>query len=156
MPFRTRTSRVVQLVGHQRWQTIVAVIVAGQLVITGGCGGSGTLNISGQVVYSGNLQPAKELVGYIVTFEPLQEGTSATGVIDSNGRFTLSTFKVGDGVTVGAYQVAITPPRPVFDEPPPEPLIDERYFRPATSGIKISVNGETNHVQLVVAADAAL
>lgn len=57
--------------------------------------------VSGKVTYNG--QPLK--FGS-VTFQP-QKGQPARGEIQSDGTFTLSTFKSGDGAVVGPHKVRV-------------------------------------------------
>ena len=75
-----------------------------------------------------------------------QSGALASGNIDEEGKFTMSTSNPGDGVKPGEYQVAIT----VEKEPahgdehgnlvPTTFLTPERYMNPATSGITATVD----------------
>jgi hypothetical protein len=57
--------------------------------------------VSGQVVIDG--QPLRSGA---VRFFPA-EGRSSTGAINSEGRFSLSTFDSNDGCTLGSHRVAV-------------------------------------------------
>lgn len=58
-----------------------------------------------------------------VIWESVEHGISATGAIDAEGRFTLTTYEPGDGAVAGKHRVAISPPTPEGDP-------DERINRP--------------------------
>ena len=73
-----------------------------------GCGTSGGANASlipvkGKVTYKG--QP---LAQGSVTFEPQDSGKRATGKLQADGTFVMSTYKEGDGVIAGEHSVIIT------------------------------------------------
>jgi hypothetical protein len=76
-----------------------------------GCGakGSGTLPqllpVKGKVVFKG--QP---LTTGIVRFEPDDFGRAASGKLQSDGTFVLTTLTDGDGVVPGHHRVSITNP----------------------------------------------
>jgi hypothetical protein len=89
-------------------QAIVAVMLFG---LTSGCGakGSGTLPdllpVKGKVTFKG--QP---LTTGTIRFEPDDFGRPATGKLQSDGTFVLTTLKEGDGVVSGHHRVSITSP----------------------------------------------
>lgn len=58
-----------------------------------------------------------------VIWESVEHGLSATGAIDSEGRFTLTTYEPGDGAVAGKHRIAISPPTPEGDP-------DARVYRP--------------------------
>jgi hypothetical protein len=73
-----------------------------------GCGPSVSvlaplLSVKGKVTYKG--QP---LTQGIIQFEPNGYGRMATGTLQSDGSFVLSTLKEGDGVVAGVHKVSIT------------------------------------------------
>jgi hypothetical protein len=71
-----------------------------------GCGPSqpSTTKVTGTVTYNG--EPVE---GATVVFGAASEGgRAATGVTDSAGKFTLTTFEQGDGAVPGSYTVAIS------------------------------------------------
>ena len=81
-----------------------------------------------------------------VAFAPVDPtGVLASGNIDEDGKFTMSTSNPGDGVRPGEYRVSIT----VVKEPahgddkgniiPATYLSAERYMNPATSGFTATV-----------------
>ncbi|HUT93657.1 MAG TPA: hypothetical protein VMY37_29605 [Thermoguttaceae bacterium] len=74
-----------------------------------GCGGPGTaptVKVTGTVTYNG-----EPVDGVNVGFIPDGEGARpASGTTDASGKFSLSTFKSGDGATLGKHTVVITEP----------------------------------------------
>jgi hypothetical protein len=123
----------------------LCVVVVG-LAATG-CGGGRTSPVHGTVSFTDGDAPARELKGYTVTFESLGEQVSATGEVQEDGSFRLSTFSHHDGAVPGRHRVAITPPLPQGDEEAPI-LIDERYFRFETSGLEVTVGSGATDIEL--------
>jgi hypothetical protein len=110
-------------------RTLWAFTLLSCLVITG-CGPSRpeTAPVSGLVTYAGKPVP----VGQIV-FRP-ENGRPAIAAINANGRYTLTTFKSGDGALLGKHVVTITatrahdgppPPKDSQDPPSPKSLLEE-------------------------------
>lgn len=115
-----------------------------------GCGGIKTYPVNGTVVFKESGQPAKELAGHNISTEseiPGDDGKkySGSGQITPEGTFTLSTFAPNDGLMVGKHRVAITPPVPSGDGPPPKKVIPDRFGDLTQSGLTISV--ESGKVQ---------
>ena len=128
------------------------VILAAALVWATGCGESGTaptVKVTGTVMYK-----SRPLVGVNVTFTP-DKGRPATGTTDPAGKFTLSTFKSGDGAVEGTHKVTITPT--AGSEPMPgtpeaakagaaKPEFPPKYRDPSQSGLTATVKkGAENH-----------
>jgi hypothetical protein len=108
----------------------VALLLAAALL--GGCsGGDGfkTAKVTGQVVCQG--QPVG---GVAIVFTPVVEGSStalsgkgANGNADESGRFTLSTYKMGDGAIVGKHRVSVStedPDKPLPGKVPPDYVVE--------------------------------
>ncbi len=91
--------------------------VAASLVV--GCGGpttgEKTYKVTGTVTYKG-----KPVNGAALAFVP-EKGRPAAGKTDALGKFTLATFKPGDGAVAGTHKVTIAPAPASDDEPPPMP-----------------------------------
>ena len=109
-----------------------------------GCGGAKTYPVEGTVIFKETGQPAKELAGYSVSTESEKAGDdgkkySGSGQITPEGTFKISTFAANDGLMVGKHLVAISPPVPTGDGPPPKALIPVRYGDLGTSGLTITV-----------------
>jgi hypothetical protein len=63
--------------------------------------------VSGQVFAGKDKKPA---VGAMVVFHPVKEEGQVykpNGIVDDNGRFTLTTYVQGDGAPVGEYVVTL-------------------------------------------------
>ena len=103
-----------------------------------------TVKVTGTVTYNG--EPVE---GASVAFFP-ETGRGASGLTDSQGRFTLSTFGTNDGAVLGMHKVAITSGG--GDEPPPMPGMPgyeesqqgkapfpAKYGDPKTSGFSAKV-----------------
>jgi len=86
-----------------RRETCVSLLLAAFFVA--GCGSKAkTIPTSGVVTLDG-----EPLADARVTFNPLDaSGRMAFGNTDSQGRFTLSTFKEGDGALAGQYRITVT------------------------------------------------
>jgi hypothetical protein len=121
-----------------------------------GCGGdsgelptvrvSGTLTVDGKPVSKGT-----------VHFHPAQ-GRPATGIVQ-DGKFTLSTYKDGDGVVAGKNRVAVE----VVEEVPmkdgdttSKSLIPAKFMNPDRSGIQLEVrpSGYSN-LQIAIVGESA-
>jgi len=91
-----------------------------------------------------------------VVFAPDNQGRVAEGTTDANGRFELTTFKPGDGALVAKHGVAVIargPAKPPAPGSPAalmpdeyeaigEPLIPQKYFTAATSGLTAEVTAD--------------
>lgn len=99
----------------------------------------------------------KPLSRGIVTFTP-KAGRSASGVIESDGSFRLSTNAAGDGALIGIHGVSViasaaAPGRPNFDADRPaitkDSTIPSWYASPDTSGLTFEVKaGGANRAEL--------
>lgn len=112
---------------------------AATLLFVAGCGGSteqaATLlkpvPVKGSVLYKG-----KPLTGGTVRFEPEDGGREASGNIEPDGTFTLTTFQAADGAVAGKHRVAVDPPA---DKPKALPA---KYKSAASSGIVLDVSSD--------------
>lgn len=81
-------------------------LLALSVVCLVGCSGGGsekeTAPAMGVVKVNG-----KPVGGATVTFYP-EEGKSASGETDADGKFTLTTYETGDGAVVGKHKVTVT------------------------------------------------
>jgi hypothetical protein len=84
-------------------------------LIVGGCGPRhpATAQVSGRVTFNG-----KAVASGQIAFYP-EHGRTATGTIDAEGRYRLTTFKSGDGALLGRHRVTVEAVRvtPVADAP---------------------------------------
>lgn len=106
-------------------------------------------SVSGTVTAQGKPVP-KGTIGFLAT-DP--NGRNATGLIQSDGSYTLQTENPGDGalpreynVTVSAREDAVVldyiPKKPI----PPKFLAPEKYEKPETSGLKAKVVSGSNRI----------
>lgn len=129
---------------------VLAVLLTGLLT---GCGGGGLAPVKGQLVTPDG-KPAKELAGCTVVFEGKTadgRATGATGEVDDEGRFELTTTKAGDGAPVGSNRVSINPRwRGSSERADPLPALD-KYLNAETSGLTVDVKpGRNDDVKLTV------
>jgi hypothetical protein len=87
---------------RRRLTLIVLPLLAGTLLA--GCGGGRkTVPVSGVITLEG-----APLAGAQVTFHPMaSDGRMAIGISDSNGRFSLTTYKPNDGALPGRYRITV-------------------------------------------------
>ncbi len=125
---------------------IVAVAVA--LVPCPGCGGNTpeVAPVEGKVLISG--QPLT--TGRIITTPAA--GRGATGYIQQDGTFELSTYGEGDGALLGTHSVAVL----AYEGTPSGPeggarklLVPERYINDMTSGLTIEVKADEDNVPVI-------
>ena len=128
-------------------------------VVAAGCGRGHELPTapdSGQVTIDGTPIPKGQLI-----FAP-EQGRAATGIIQPDGTFVLSTYGDGDGAIVGRHTITVISGETVegadpYDlDSPVRWLVPERYRNPATSGLSFQVrNDRPNVVKLELSMPAA-
>jgi hypothetical protein len=126
------------------------------LAALAGCGSDGptVIPIRGEVLYKG--APLKDVPQGLVHYLPkTSEGRQASGRIQPDGSFVLTTFKKADGVVPGEYDIVVsaytTQPELTRAQveaargvvPKPGLMIPEKYTKPATSGLSDAV--DSNH-----------
>jgi hypothetical protein len=124
--------------------------VLGLLVAFSGCGDSEsgpsvtTYPVKGKVI----LPDGKPLSQGLVTFVPAKdEGRQASGKLESDGTFALTTRKEGDGAAPGEYVVRIDSDLTsgvVQKKGLKRSLLPEKYSDEHSSGLKATVKAETN------------
>lgn len=119
--------------------------VIGCFALTG-CGDShpDTVDVTGEVFHNG--QPVD---GANVVFT--SDGPIATGITDAQGKFTLRTFRDGDGAIAGMHRVTITknisaPSTPEDPYPTVKNMLPAQYARPDSSGLTADVSAEKENV----------
>jgi hypothetical protein len=117
----------------------VICLLAG-LASLAGCGDGlpKRVPVSGVVLIDG--QPA---TSGTVEFAPVSGGRVAAGDIGSDGRFTMTTFKTGDGCTLGDHKVTINSYKD-FPGNTRHWLLPKKYAIPGTSPLQISVQESTD------------
>lgn len=127
------------------------VSAIGLCLAAAGCGGGPPrpLAVRGQVTYQG-----RPLARGTVTFIPAEPGPPATGQIQPDGQYTLSTFRPGDGALPGRYTVMViavgdTVGRlPDEGNPPAALLIPRKYASHRTSELIADVWQTENVIPL--------
>jgi hypothetical protein len=117
-----------------------------------GCGPAKVVPVNGQVKMKDGSSTAP-LKGYMVTFESVDKNVSGSGEIEADGTFKISTFSTSatpDGAVPGKHKVAISPPLPPPDAPPPRPAIDRKYFATSTSNLEVEVNPASPDITIEV------
>lgn len=132
--------------GAGRGCLALAMLFAG--LIPAGCGSSGMSSVSGTVTALGKPVPMGT-IGFLTT-NPA--GRNATGLIQSDGSYTLQTENPGDGALPGEYNVTVSareevvldyiPKKPI----PPKFLAPAKYEKPETSGLKAKVVAGSNRI----------
>jgi hypothetical protein len=116
-----------------------------------GCGGPKFYPVKGQLVFpDGN--PVTGAENGTVVFEatgPDGKGYSATGPIDAQGRFEMTTETPRDGAVPGPNKVSITPPQPTGDTPLVR-VLSPKYEKADTSGLTADVKPQSNDIKLTV------
>lgn len=138
------------------WASLTCLVLA----LVTGCSnadpkGPAMGDVSGRVTYQ-----EKPVANANIVFLPTARDTlAAAATTDDDGRYRLSTRGVNDGAIAGSFKVSIVARAP-YDGPIPEgmspayaketlqnqgkPLIPERYFSPATSGLSADVKKGSN------------
>jgi hypothetical protein len=93
------------MTGTRIWAQAVLTFAA-VLGVVGCSSGPSVYPVEGTVSYNGKPMQG----GGSIAFVPLgkQEGKTAAGEIDQNGKYTLMTHKPGDGSMIGEFRVVIT------------------------------------------------
>ena len=116
-----------------------------------GCGDpvAKTAPVRGKVIFKG-----KGVPNGTVNFIPEGGGTSATGKIQPDGSFTLTTFKHGDGAILGKHKIVIVAMQDMKDtlpearSPLPPPIVQMKYTSPATTTLFETVEDKENNFTL--------
>jgi hypothetical protein len=93
---------------------------------------SGVVLVDGQPATSGTIE-----------FAPVSGGRGAAGEIGSDGRFTMTTFKPGDGCTLGDHKVTINSYKDLAGNTR-HWLLPKKYAVPATSPLVFTVKATTD------------
>lgn len=83
------------------------VLLSSALLATGCGGGKGLVPVSGSVKYSDGTAPNGLDNIATVTFQSVGDGEGATGDLDENGNFRLTTDDPYDGAYPGEYKVTV-------------------------------------------------
>lgn len=129
------------------------ILVVG--VLSSGCGGPKIHPVGGKVVYADTGQTATDLAGYHVELESIDgqmngRSVSATGEIQKDGTFQITTLKENDGAMLGKHRVLIAPPHTEGDTATKPFLIDKRFMSYESSNLTVTVEAKKNDFTLTV------
>lgn len=154
-------------VRHAARSCFAMCVLAGAVMAVAGCGGVRRYQIEGIVTLDG--KPEKDAA---ITFIPAAGGRPGLASTDADGRFVIREAGMVEGLVSGRYQVVVFkaimssvqtvrgPAPGPHPEDQPVPLIDipigsqkieryivpERYSRPDTSGLEVTVTGPAKDV----------
>jgi hypothetical protein len=126
-----------------RWCLVCLPVCA---LVLGCDSGPKRVPVSGQVLLDG-----KPLTSGYIWFMPKNE-RAASSAIDSEGRFTLSTYDEHDGCVLGMHTVTVTATKPINDMQTLH-LIPPKYNDPATSGLAFEIDGPRSDLQVNLSWD---
>lgn len=137
---------------HRRFLLTICVFAAAVCLLAG-CGGNRPYPVLGKVIYSDGAK-AGDLAGASVIFTSEELKSSASGEIDNEGRFTLTTRRKDDGTLPGSYKVVIVPALDFgVDDPKlrrPKSRLPGSYTDPTTTDLLATVEPKTNHITLTL------
>ncbi len=120
-----------------------------------GSGNPATFETSGKVTYNG--QP---VANGVVQLHPEGGGNSAVGNLESDGTFTLTTFKKDDGACAGTYKVTVQAFPDADDDAPAsglpgmeltgegKPPVPLKYEIAGTTDLVVTINEGANELTL--------
>jgi hypothetical protein len=98
------------------------------------------------LVYEDNGQPVAELAGFTVTFSSQALGKSASGTIQEDGTFRLTSVRPDDGAFPGTYKVIISQPHPRPERGERRtPVIDTAYESPTQTPLERTVEAKSDN-----------
>jgi len=94
-------------------------------------------------------KPIPLLKGARIEFDSQEAKKTASGTVDEQGHFQITTEKENDGAWLGKHRVLIARPFFGMDKPGPRSIPD-RYGNFTTSGLEVTVEPKDNHFTLTV------
>lgn len=119
----------------------IALALGFLLLIGCGDGRPTRVPVAGKVLIDG--QP---LTKGFVRVVPAND-RAATGAIDEEGRFRLTTFEQGDGCVPGTHPVEIIALESISDTETLW-LVPKKYHQAATSGLTVTIDGPTDDLTI--------
>jgi hypothetical protein len=130
------------------------IACVGLLAAWTGCGDSSSQKLAavkGKVVFDG-----QGVKGGTVTFRPLAGRKSASGEVQQDGAFVLSTFGKGDGATVGKCDVMYLPSLPSPKDYEDKPVLPPwAGATPKTKQVDVQAGQNDFTIELVKMGQAA-
>lgn len=131
---------------------LFAAAALAALVTLAGCGGGGmkTAVVRGKVTYKGAAVP-----NGTVSFIPAS-GPAATGEIQPDGSYTLTTYRSGDGAVLGPHKVVIVAMQdqagrlPEERAPLPPPIVPVHVTSLATTDLTADVQDRENTIDFAL------
>ena len=134
-------------------QAIVALLALHGCLLAGGCGRHSVemVAVKGHVTYGGGPWPRPGVL-FLAPVEAAhgQPLRPASADFDTDGNFSVGSFRNGDGVVPGRYMVAIScwEIRPSPPVKPGRNCVSAEYQDPKTSGIEVQVPTDSRTVEL--------
>ncbi len=111
-----------------------------------GCGG-GNAAVSGKITQKDGKIPE----GATVVFTDEKNHRSASGNVNAEGEYRLTSDKPGDGAPPGIYAVTVFPPSAKdSSQAPPPRTFHQKYANPDASGITCEVKSGSNTFDFVL------
>jgi hypothetical protein len=128
---------------HAKLFTSWAILVLPILLVFAGCGKGRTpcVPVAGQVLLDGKPVPT----GFIRVIPT--NGRTATGTIDADGRFRLTTFDEGDGCIRGTHAVEVIS-KQRLSATEVRWLVPKKYFDVSTSGYQVTIDSPTDSLRI--------
>lgn len=121
---------------------LLAIVVA----LSAGCNPKGVHPVSGKVSFAGGQMPVAEIA--VIRFEPMNtessaEGTvkAASGQINPDGTYQLTTLDPNDGAFAGEYKVVFSVFKTYMGQ---ESLVDKKFTSASTSPFSAIVKSGKN------------
>lgn len=127
----------------------VSLIVSGAAILNcSGCSDNrpSIVPVSGQVLIDGNPLPVGSIQFIHANSRP------AAGAIGPDGRFTLTTYEIGDGAVVGNHHVRIAASEP-YGADAVRWSAPKKYANEQTSGIQVDVQGPVDDLKIELSWD---
>ena len=127
---------------------LVWLVLLTTTLLWAGCGprGEATAIVRGKIIYKG-----KGVPNGTINFIPAK-GPSATGEIQPDGSYSLTTYKSGDGAVLGRHKVFVVAMQdmgnalPESRTPLPPPIVPIKYTSLATSDLTADVERKENTI----------
>ena len=120
------------------------------IVFVGGCGGDSVPTAAPLHPVKGKvkLETSGTLAGMKILFIPNGGGArTASGNLQTDGSFELTTSSAGDGIAEGNYKVRLDKINPVVDKKSkPAPTVPVKYLDEDESGLTATIKSDTTEV----------
>jgi len=106
--------------------------------------------LRGKVFFEGTPAPNAVVTFHLINSDTKRFTRAGDAMAEADGTFTLSTYAANDGAPVGDYAVTVVWWNPLVDaEGKPGPnLLPERYAKPETTPLRVTVKAGPNEVPL--------